>query len=299
MFIAYHREALETLQPWVLDFDESCTWSSQLMQLYEANLAYRNQMLWFTGLTVANAAHRPYPKDCVTSGAFAAVWASINSSLPAFRRHCLPATDDTLASFPKYGVLGFPRPKLRSYTLHGTAFKYSGAPKCSTGPGINFGDVAAVSCCSVNEFIEESRGSFPRSEYHGRIIARPGTSSVYHFVWENTRWDFEGLDTVLALGFQAEDVIRVSASSLIDALVPVDTRGAHAVYLNFPPLARISVEDSDIVLFMRSDGVAQLSAQSGTVYMSLPLWRLRYLPLALDAHAAVAAERARQDNKKK
>ena len=109
IMIAYHREALETLHPWVFDYDHTCTWASQLNQLYEANLAYRNHILWSGAFTMDNGQHREYPRDCMTWGGttgFSGVWANMLESVDHSRYHCLPSSDRVDISFPVASNIG-------------------------------------------------------------------------------------------------------------------------------------------------------------------------------------------------
>jgi len=61
MMIAYHREALEVLHPWTLEFDHGCIHASQRLQIEEATLLYRQHILTFGDVAVANSKHRYAP----------------------------------------------------------------------------------------------------------------------------------------------------------------------------------------------------------------------------------------------
>lgn len=89
IFIAYHREALEILHPWVLDFDVDCGWASQLLGTLESSLIYRNHMLTYKNFLVYNGKHREYNKKCM--GADQGFQLAINSHVAALApslRHC-------------------------------------------------------------------------------------------------------------------------------------------------------------------------------------------------------------------
>lgn len=84
IFIAYHREALEVLHPFILDFDPQCGWSSQFLQDMEVSLGYRNHALTFKGMYIYNGLHRPYKRGCD----YQALIDSTRAVLPSTLRHC-------------------------------------------------------------------------------------------------------------------------------------------------------------------------------------------------------------------
>lgn len=320
ILIAYHREALETLHPWVFDYDHTCTWASQLTQLYEANLAYRNHILWSKSFSVDNGQHREYPRDCMTRGGtvgFSGVWASTLKSVDPSRHHCLPSTDQVVASFPQYILLGAPRPKLSTYAIPESVsaldFVYATS---SSGSGMDSGIPAAsgtcpsgegMECCSVEEFwggegALGAGGGRPRSTYHGKVVSvlpRITTEwgdSVYHFVWEGMQWEFEGEDILASLGFHPSTVLNVTKGELGE-LEPLPMRSNHARYSSFPRGAHLGIEGSRVVLVAGEGGVLSLAASSASTssssqppFLSIPPWRLRYLALTSAARDALGGE---------
>jgi hypothetical protein len=66
VILAYHRESLEVLHPWILDYDENCIWSSQLMQVLEQSMIYRNHIFAFKSLLLGGGnKHREYKRNCI------------------------------------------------------------------------------------------------------------------------------------------------------------------------------------------------------------------------------------------
>jgi hypothetical protein len=327
IMIAYHREALETLHPWVFDYDQTCTWASQLAQLYEANLAYRNHILWTGAFAVDNGQHREYPRDCLTWGGttgFSGVWANILKSVNHSRYHCLPSSDRVDLSFPQYILMGAPRPKLTNYAIpvgvSTLGFTYPTSSSGGGSSGSESGNSAAASgkcpngegseCCSVEEFwagegsLEEG-GGHKRSIYHGRVVSvLPRITSergatVYHFVWEGMQWEFEGEDTLVSLGFQPSAVLNVTKGEL-GMLEPLPVRSNHAQYTSFPYRSRLGIEGSRVVLVAGEGGVLSPAASSNSkssskqpLFLTLPRWRLRYLALTPAVRDALAAEQGR------
>lgn len=84
IFIAYHREALEVLHPFILDYDLQCGWSSQFLQDMEVSLGFRNHALSFKGMYVYNGLHRPYKRGCN----YQELIDSTRSALPSNLLHC-------------------------------------------------------------------------------------------------------------------------------------------------------------------------------------------------------------------
>ena len=114
IYIAYHREALEALYPLSTEQEDVCVWASQLRQLYEASLVYRNHILAFASMRVGNRLHRAYPRHCFESTGFPAVLVSLIEAVPEYMRHCLPPS---FRNFPQGVLLGKPHIKLNSYHL--------------------------------------------------------------------------------------------------------------------------------------------------------------------------------------
>ena len=114
IYIAYHREALEVLYPFSTEQESVCVWASQLRQLYEASLVYRNHILAFASMRVGNRLHRAYPRHCFDATGFPAVLVSVVQAVPEYMRHCLPPS---FRSFPQGILLGKPHMKLNSYHL--------------------------------------------------------------------------------------------------------------------------------------------------------------------------------------
>jgi hypothetical protein len=95
--LAYHREALEVLHPYVLTYDSQCAWSSQLMQMLEANLLYRNHVLSFSSLEIHNKNHKEYGNhvNCFSyKEGFSAVVDQHRMETPRHLKHC------TIHSYP-------------------------------------------------------------------------------------------------------------------------------------------------------------------------------------------------------
>ena len=86
--VAYHREAVEILFPYVLEYDSDCSWSSQLMQIFEWSYLYRNHVLFFDSMRVVNSKHRSYPAVCDGHWGFPGVMRSIKQDLPTCLREC-------------------------------------------------------------------------------------------------------------------------------------------------------------------------------------------------------------------
>ena len=74
--ISYHRESLEILHSWIINYDASCIWASQVIQVLEQSLLYKNHILSFDELHTINPEHVDYPKDCFApnDGMFTQLW---------------------------------------------------------------------------------------------------------------------------------------------------------------------------------------------------------------------------------
>jgi hypothetical protein len=71
IFIGYHREALEILHPFILEFETTCYWSGQLIQTLEANLAYRNHIHVYDVMHVVNpGSPEDYPRSWMGADGF-------------------------------------------------------------------------------------------------------------------------------------------------------------------------------------------------------------------------------------
>lgn len=92
IYIAYHREVIEVLYPFMIEHEATCVWASQLAQLYEAALVYRNHIMVFSSMHIGNKLHRPYPRGC--GKAFPLVLASLKAAVPKHMRHCEPPSGD-------------------------------------------------------------------------------------------------------------------------------------------------------------------------------------------------------------
>jgi hypothetical protein len=298
--IAYHRESLEALHPYVTNFDAECTWASQVMQLYEANLAYRNHVFHTQGFKVRNAEHRGYPAECFPHGGpedrgYPGVYADIQSRISVSRRHCLPQTQVLSKSFPAYLIAGIARPRLRSFFLsRSSTFMELGSASPSCTAETNF---ALAHCCSLDTFADPAQapaGAVGQSPLHNRIVAARDTpAGPFSFVWGASRWEFDGEETVRALGFAVSDVVLVDGREL-SALPLLDMRSLHAQHSSLPMGMRISITGSSLIFVVGAGGVAYLpseaDAQASPAAAAPPLplaaWRLRYLAMTAVAHAA-------------
>lgn len=301
--IAYHRESLETLHPYVTNFDAECTWASQVMQLYEANLAYRNHVFHTRDFKVRNAEHRGYPAECFAHGGpedrgYPGVYADIHSRISVSRRHCLPQTQVLPKSFPPYMIAGTARPRLKSFLLsRSSSFLEpdSALPSCSAGT--NFG---LTHCCSLDTFADPAQAPASavwQTPLHNRIVAAlDAPAGPFSFVWGSSRWEFDGEETVQALGFAVSSVVLVNRREL-SALPLLDTRSLHSHISSLPVGTRVSIAGSSLLIVVGADGVAYLPLEAGAPAISssaappLPLaeWRLRYLALTAAAQAAAVA----------
>lgn len=295
LYIAYHREILEVIHPWVFDFDVDCTWASQLLQTYEFALVARNHVLVSRDFGVGNSKHRDYTRNCYVTGGgpahsgFPAVHADIVQKVGKQRAHCLPRTgilaDD---GFFQYIRAGTPRPRLSSYFLSSSTTFDDG---CAGHPT----DFANPACCAFEAFSPQ----ITRSPHHNCVVKeRNGNPSSFSFVWGSARWDFDGVDTLSALGFSELDVILLDASE-ISTLAPLDMRSTHSQVSGLPRATRISI--GALLLVVSESGVAHLpsegealaaladdSATAVASSMALPFWRVRYLALSAAARLAVA-----------
>ena len=116
--IAYHRESVEILQPWSLEFDNDCVWASQLLEVVERSLIYRNHMLLFGSLQIQNSKHRNYPRNCMAIGmAFHQVVAYNYENAPSNLKNCAYRNYSDVKS--QNLVVGTPRQKDFLYHLIG------------------------------------------------------------------------------------------------------------------------------------------------------------------------------------
>ena len=124
IFIAYHREAVEILQPWSLEFDKDCVWASQVLEVVERSLIYRNHMLVFGSLQVQNSKHRNYPKNCFGNGmAFHQVVAYNYKNAPSNLKNCAYRNYNDVKILNV--VVGTPRLKDFPYHLIGLNFTFA------------------------------------------------------------------------------------------------------------------------------------------------------------------------------
>ena len=300
LYIAYHREVLELIHPWVFDFDSGCTWGSQLLQTYEFDLVARNHVLFSRDFVVANSKHRAYPRECNFDGAgpanvgFPGVHGYVKQKAGKQRAHCLPKTGVIVNDgFVQYLRVGVPRPRLSSYALSpSSSFDdgCAGSPIDFTNPG----------CCSFEAFSPRVLGG----PYHNRVVAERNRSfpDTYSFIWGTTRWEFSGADTLAALGFIKSDIIMIDAAQ-ISAFAPLDMRSLHSQITGLPRASRISIAGfSSLQLVVSELGVAHLPLEheaitaisdtvAATFSITLPIWRLQYLALSVQASSAVAEVR--------
>ena len=283
LIIAYHREAVELLHPWVFDFDLGCTWASQLYQMYEMSLIYRNHILYTRDFHVKNSKHREYPRNCFASGGgdpglgFPAVYEDIKRKLSPHRAHCLPASPKVTESFPQYMPAGSARPRLSSYFLRNTSY----VDGCTD---VSF---QSDSCCTLDVF------NHPQSVgiYHGRVVKDISESTdVFSFVWGSSRWEFEGEDTLFALGFNYTNVFFVD-SPVLQSLPLMDSRSIHSRISSLPAGMRVRVKGY-YSLIISSSGRAHLPYEQEVLqfrqsqskdFFEIPLWRVRYLSLSTKA----------------
>ena len=83
----YHREVVEVLHPWILEWDRGCIWASELLQTLEASLLYRNNMLSFKGLNLWNGKHRHRPA-AACGDVLQEVMQYMQRVAPPLVRHC-------------------------------------------------------------------------------------------------------------------------------------------------------------------------------------------------------------------
>ena len=137
IIIAYHRESVEILQPWSLEFDKDCVWASQLLEVVERSLIYRNHMLLFGSLQIRNSRHRNYPKNCKAIGmAFHQVVAYNYENAPFNLKNC---TYRNFSEIKMNVLVGTPRQKDFPYYLIGSnlTFGCSHSSSSSTPQGNN------------------------------------------------------------------------------------------------------------------------------------------------------------------
>lgn len=108
MFIAYHREAVDVLFPWVTELDGLCVWHSQWIQMLEHALFLRNHLLLLPSLRVVDQKHRPYPKSC----SFGSVTLKFKAALAPKHHHCIPPH---VREYPRYTAFGETRKKDHAY----------------------------------------------------------------------------------------------------------------------------------------------------------------------------------------
>ena len=287
--IAYHREVVEILHPWVFDFDHQCTWASQLYQLYEANLLYRNHILFSRDFHVENAKHRNYPRECNADGGFGpnigfpAVHASVKRNIKPDRAHCLPASPIVWEGFNRYSPAGSVRPRLSSYLPQNSSF----VDDCT--------NVAFLSntCCTVDVF------SAPQTVgvNHGRVVKDVSeVGDIFSLVWGLSRWEFEGMETLSALGVKDSDVLLVE-SPILKLLPLLDTRSIHSSISSLPAGTWVNVSGF-LPLVIASSGRAHLRHELDVLsffhaqpvdVIEIPLWRVRYLALSAKARKHVFA----------
>ena len=63
LFNAFHRDIVDHLQPYILDYDDQNWYLSQVYLINGVELKFRGQAILFTPVTVHNTEHHEYQKD--------------------------------------------------------------------------------------------------------------------------------------------------------------------------------------------------------------------------------------------
>lgn len=169
MVIAYHRESVEMLHPFILEYDNECTVASQIIQLFEISLLYRSHLLVIGNMTLSNSRHRPYPLDCDVP--IEQLFEFHKATTPQVLKHC---TMDTLQQFYEQftggSVVAFPRIKLSSYNLMSSNHQrmYSSQIQNACSNLISW-DPADPLCCSLDNMKIHDAGDIAAFPEHGHV----------------------------------------------------------------------------------------------------------------------------------
>ena len=202
-----------------------------------------------------------------------------------------------MKGFYQYMQAGAARPRLTSYALvrGPAAFEYaSGSLHCSAGT-----DFSKSDCCSVDAFVPAVSARGSSALPHNRVVAsRHAPSGPFSFIWGASRWEFEGVETIKALGFAVIDVDLVDGH-LLATLPLLDMRSTHTHVSSLPAGMCINVIGSGLSLVIGEGGVAYLSSEAGAPTAAaaalppllLAAWRLRYLAMSDAARATVLSQK--------
>lgn len=160
IFVAYHREVVEMLHPFVQEYDRECTIASQVIQSLEISLAYRGHQLLISNLELSNGLHRPYPLECDV--AIDKLFQFHKETTPPLLKHCVfDNVHQFYNQFTRGSVVGLPLPQIKHYFLHGayhgmhtSLFLYSMQIQwaCQAAVNVNksYWDPKDTLCCSID-----------------------------------------------------------------------------------------------------------------------------------------------------
>eukprot|EP00595_Chromulina_sp_UTEXLB2642_P001045 CAMPEP_0196764292 /NCGR_PEP_ID=MMETSP1095-20130614/5829_1 /TAXON_ID=96789 ORGANISM="Chromulina nebulosa, Strain UTEXLB2642" /NCGR_SAMPLE_ID=MMETSP1095 /ASSEMBLY_ACC=CAM_ASM_000446 /LENGTH=245 /DNA_ID=CAMNT_0042119503 /DNA_START=608 /DNA_END=1345 /DNA_ORIENTATION=- len=207
--LAYHRETVEYTHPWILDFDKDCLWASELIQILEGGLLYRNHQIVTKEIKVINSKHRDYPKDCIGPGlAFDLLIKDQHRATPNQLKNCTLSDLAQLGDFHQGVRTGKPRIKVENYYRiedFFTSYSSSNNFDCQL-PLLENKD--NPNCCSLDQVYVN--GSEP---LHKKILYF-NHSNTSVFVWGNRK---HLLHNKKMKDLMYEEIIYINASKLNNA----------------------------------------------------------------------------------
>lgn len=202
IMIAYHREVVEMLHPFIQEFDRTCTVSSQLMQSFEISLVYRNHQLTLGSLRLRNELHRGYPLNC--DEPMENLFEYHRQTTPPALKHCvLPDIMKVYQQYSMGSAVGYPFIKMFNYSLsmyNRNRNSYAQTVQLSCHSIDNW-DANDSNCCSIDNYeinqdiaMWNKVGVSLRALYphHGTVLYDESISSPdqskHWFVWGNNKF---------------------------------------------------------------------------------------------------------------
>ena len=248
--MAYHREVLEILHSWILEFDPKCQWASQLMQTFEHTTVYRNHIHLYNVVgEISNSDHDSYPKDCFgDTGIFRQIWQNHIQAIQGLPKPCrLVETDGVfwdagtkkIAHYLPDYPLGVNRLRLTPYHLmhlNGTGdYRWLDAQRhlyctengwdvnrwcCSLDANYAMLADPRVKGVPVDEHAQKYHDSIVR---HTRRNTSNGGGTSLFYVWNGKRHFLHYHQMVQDMGFEQSGIVDIDDATLA-RLVAADAK---------------------------------------------------------------------------
>lgn len=242
LMMAYHREALEILHPWILDYDNDCIWASQLMQSFETAIVYRNHQLVFDSIKIRNTQHHEYKRNCWSASGFPAVHQSHKHATPESINHCsMPnLAHFDIQEFVQYYAQGarggVPRPKLASYHLMSSELEHYSREEQANCQGWHPRD---SQCCTMdlshNTNFKFSENAELLENLNNKVVFTSESKplDIYYYIWHGESYKLYGHHMYESMGFALADLVELTIDDF--KLITPSPRGkVDMKYRNFP-----------------------------------------------------------------